>query len=84
MGKHPTKESRRTLSHEFEIDSLSATINAPGKVMELSGLICVDEHFSSVSLTLACLEYSLVKGFFFHGISGQKSENQKAAPKNKA
>jgi hypothetical protein len=48
--KHSTKESRRTLSHELEIDSFSAAINAPGKVMELSGLICVDEHFFLVIL----------------------------------
>jgi hypothetical protein len=45
MGKHSIKKSRRTLSHELEINSLFAAINAPGKVVELSGLICVDEHF---------------------------------------
>ena len=68
MGKHSTKESRRTLSHELEIDSLSAAINAPGQVMELSGLICVDEHFVARFLgRLLVLSYSLVKGFFFTG-----------------
>ena len=77
MGKHSIKKSRRTLSHELEINSLFTAINAPGKVVKFTGLICVDEHFVLGFLDVCGFELFTRERIFFHGISGQKSENQK-------